>query len=326
MKESMHDFLQHVDIFSSLESEQLGEVIECLNTRSVSEGGALFHEGDPGEELYIVRSGRIATSVKLPDGRDLDIAQFQDGDFFGEMSIFEDAPRSATCYAKEESTLVSLSENDFHKIMERLPHAAIKIMYRMLGITTARLENTSEFLSDMVQWGEQARKRAVTDELTGLFNRRFLDESLPDQFARAKTRRQPLALVMVDLDHFNDINATFGHEIGDAVLKAVAPVFKSHFRESDILSRYGGDEFTFVLPDTSAEQAAEICTRVCQEVASLPVMKELTGEERQLTTSHGIAAFPAHATTLKTLQERADAALYRAKEGGRNRAVIADSE
>jgi diguanylate cyclase (GGDEF)-like protein len=199
-------------------------------------------------------------------------------------------------------------------------------MYEMLRITGGRLENTSGILGEMVRWGEGAKKRAITDEFTGLFNRRFLDDSLSGMFQRAKSSRRRLSLVMVDLDHFNEINQEYGQAVGDEVLAAVVPVFRSVYRDSDVLCRYGGDEFTFVLPDTSPEQARELSERVRHAVNELPVLSDRGGAIQRVSTSQGIAAFPDHANDLQTLSSKADEALYAAKAAGRNRVEVAPAD
>ncbi len=122
------------------------------------------------------------------------------------MSIFDDSPRSASCRALSKSTLYSLSRGAFTDVIAQHPEIALKLMYRMLNITTQRLRGTSEFVSEMVLWGESARRRAVTDELTGVYNRRFLEDSLSTYLAEAEEKGRPLCFVMVDLDRFREIN------------------------------------------------------------------------------------------------------------------------
>ena len=236
------------------------------------------------------------------------------------MSIFDDAPRSATCTACSDATLYSLTERDFTRLFTEQPELSMKVMFRMLTATAQRLRDTNVFLSDMVQWGDAARKRAVTDEATGLFNRRFLDEAIEEQFQKARTKQQPISVVMLDLDHFNGINEAYGHAVGDEVIQAVVPVFRACFRERDIVSRYGGDEFTILLPGTDVDEAHEICRDVCRRVAALDILAHRSGPISQVTTSQGIAAFPRHGRTVHEVRGRADQALYRAKELGRNRA------
>ncbi len=313
------DFLKQVDIFSLLTDEEISLIDRRLKLIPVKQDAILFREGDEGSELFIVRSGRVVITIALPDGSQRDLREFSTGDFFGEMSIFENAPRSATCTAREPSSLYALHERDFYRLIEDSPSTAIKIMYRMSRITTERLRNTSEFLSDLVHWGERAAKRAITDELTGVYNRHFLEKSIESLFKSAESRKRSLSLIMVDLDHFRAINEYYGHETGDRVILAVVDVFKRYLRKRDIIARYGGDEFTVVLPQTGLKEAEELAWKICREVGKLPILRKLGGPVETITTSQGIASYPENARDIKKLRERADQALYRAKESGRNR-------
>ena len=318
------EFLKHVELFSLLNDGEIESIIDFFRIIQVDELEALFRQGDEGHELYIVRSGRIRVSITLHDGREKDITEFLPGDFFGEMSIFENAPRSATCYASEPSSLYALRDRDFYRLMGDSPSLATKIMFRMSNITTRRLRSTGEFLSDMVVWGKKARRRAITDELTGVYNRHFLDDALENQMHRAREGESPLSVVMVDLDHFRSINDEYGHEVGDEILLQTVQVFKKHLREGDILARYGGDEFTIIMPQTGSEKAGSIAQVVREEMEQIETLQHLGGSLGRVTTSQGVAAFPSHATDLEALMKKADEALYRAKERGRNRVVCAD--
>jgi len=316
-------FLKQVDIFSLLSDNEISLIEERLKPVRIKQDETLFREGDEGNELFVVRSGRVAISIALPDGTQRMLREFSAGEFFGEMSIFEKEPRSATCTAREASTLYALHERDFFKLIDMSPTTAIKIMYRMSGITTGRLKNTSEFLTDLVRWGEKARKRAITDELTGVFNRHFLEKSIQNLFASVKKKKKSLSLVMVDLDNFRKINEYYGHETGDRIMLAVVEVFKKHLRKRDIIARYGGDEFTVVLPQTGLKEAEELAWKICREVRKLTILREIGGPIDMITTSQGIASYPENAKNIKDLRERADQALYRAKENGRNRVSTA---
>lgn len=319
---SIAEFLKNVRIFASLAEEGRTLVAKRLNERRYPDGHVLFHQGDAGDELFIVKEGHVSISVATSDGEMVEIAGFSAGEFFGEMSIFDNSPRSATCSVAEDSVLLSLRGEDFRSFITDSPAIAIEIMRNMLDITTGRLEQTGAFLSGMVQWGEGARRRAITDEFTGLYNRRFLDDTLADQFAQARAERKSLSVVMVDLDHFGSINNAYGHDVGDKVILASVPVFQRVYRETDILCRYGGDEFTFLLPNTDGPTALELATRVCEEMRKVDILENMSGQIKNVTTSQGVASFPADARDLKDLLERADAALYQAKEQGRDRAVL----
>ena len=318
------DFLQKVDVFSLLEPEEIKTLINSFHLIEVEEEKTLFKEGDEGNELYIVKSGKVAVSIRHSDGVEREIVELKEGDFFGEMSIFENAPRSATCHAKEKSVLLKMKEEDFFELIQSFPLAAIKIMYRMLNITTKRLRDSSGFLSNMVTWGEKARKRSITDELTGVYNRRFLDDALVDYFEAARNTDKPLTVVMTDLDYFRDINELYGDKTGDRTILAAVDVFKKVLRKDDIVARYGGDEFTFILPDTGHDEGLKLAERVRLKVSQLKILEKEKGPIRNVTTSQGLASFPENAEELTKLMEKADKALYRAKDKGRNRVACAE--
>ncbi len=316
-------FLERVRVFSLLSRDDVERVTAHLTSVELAEGQTLFREGEPGTELYILAEGKVAISISLPDGAEQQIAQFAPGDFFGEMSIFDNAPRSATCRALIHSVVFSLSKDAFSDIIARHPRIALKLMYRMLNVTTQRLRDTSQFVSEMVLWGESARKRAITDELTGVYNRRFLEDSLGGYVSEAGEKNQPLSLVMVDLDHFREINALYGHQKGDEAIRSASAIFRSQLQDRGAIARYGGDEFVIILPHMGSAEATQLMAGVCREVARLEILKDLKGPLTRVTSSMGVASYPEHATDLSTLRAAADAALYRAKEGGRNQVVCA---
>lgn len=171
---------------------------------------------------------------------------------------------------------------------------------------------------------ETLRHQAVRDQLTGLYNRRHLIETLEREPVRARAHRQQVSVMMLDIDHFKQFNDTFGHAAGDAVLARLGVVLKGWKRGEDIVARYRGEELAIVFPDTGAAEALARIEALRQTIKTL--MIEHHGQLLPpVTISGGIASFPAHALERDTLIDIADAALYQAKHDGRNRVVIAES-
>ena len=165
-----------------------------------------------------------------------------------------------------------------------------------------------------------AEIRAATDGLTGLPNKRAVTDTLKRMFAQAATERSPLALLMLDLDHFKQVNDQRGHAVGDQVLANVAAVMRGALRSRDFAGRNGGEEFAILLPDTEIPVALRIAERVRAAIAEM----SLSGADATVTVSVGVAGYPEHASTPDRLARLADAALYLAKRQGRNRVELAE--
>lgn len=165
---------------------------------------------------------------------------------------------------------------------------------------------------------EQLRTLSTTDGLTGLYNRRFLDEALTTEFHRSLRTHAPLSVLMIDVDHFKRFNDTHGHDQGDRVLQAVAKAMRGAMRKYDLPCRYGGEEFLAILPNSDMEGAFVVAERLRIDI------QEMTVDGLKVTASLGVASFPGvTAESAAQLIERADHALYRSKENGRNRSTIA---
>lgn len=192
---------------------------------------------------------------------------------------------------------------------------------RVVAATLA--EQASLSLSNM-RLRETMRQQSITDPLTGLYNRRYLDETLRRELTRAARRQLPVAVIMLDVDHFKPFNDNYGHEAGDAVLRSLAALLQKHARAGDILCRYGGEEFAMIMPEMTAAIAAERAARLCEAARLLSV--QYGGQPLgRITISAGIAVFPEHAAEAPELLRAADAALYAAKQAGRDRVVLAEA-
>ncbi|TAD75502.1 MAG: diguanylate cyclase [Oscillatoriales cyanobacterium] len=171
---------------------------------------------------------------------------------------------------------------------------------------------------------ETLQQQSIRDPLTGLYNRRYLEEALEQAVCRARRDRSPIGAIMFDIDHFKQFNDTFGHDAGDLVLQEVAQFLQARIRGSDIACRYGGEEMTLILPGATLEEAVQRAEIMRLELKQLSLRHagRLLGE---ITASFGVASFPQHAVTVATLLQAADGALYQAKWGGRDRVAVAKS-
>ncbi len=172
-----------------------------------------------------------------------------------------------------------------------------------------------------LQLRETLKYQSVRDSLTGMFNRRHMEEVLMRELQRAARNGKPIAVVMADIDHFKQFNDSFGHAAGDVLLRDLGAIFRNNVRGGDMACRYGGEEFLLILVDTDAEVAGERALQLCEQVRKMNVRHH--GEVlRQVTLSVGIAVFPRHGTTTAQLIGAADESLYKAKAAGRDRVVL----
>jgi len=196
-----------------------------------------------------------------------------------------------------ESSIASLTEND-----------------GTIGGAVLRITDITER-----KHAERAEMLAHRDELTGLNNRRAFDELLEKEIARTRRVGRSTSLMMIDIDYFKRVNDSHGHQAGDAILRGFGDVLLRQSRINDHVCRYGGEEFSIILPETSAARALRSAKRLCGKVKRWPF--DIGGDEIGITISIGVATYPQHTDSQKGLVKAADTALYAAKRAGRDQAV-----
>jgi diguanylate cyclase (GGDEF)-like protein len=201
-----------------------------------------------------------------------------------------------------------------NKIGGAFDHDDLRLLTRLIDQASIALERALLI--------EQVSNLAITDELTGVYNVHYLDETLERALRRSSRYGSSLALIFLDLDHFKEINALHGHPTGSACLVELTSIMRQSVRDVDILVRYGGDEFVVILPETSVRTAHKVSERLRRSIQK-HVFCRRTRLRVQLTASMGIAGYPDHAKTKQDLIARADESMYRAKAAGGNRACVA---
>lgn len=193
---------------------------------------------------------------------------------------------------------------------------------RELLARVANMVRIKQMHDDVNRARARLERLAIRDELTGLYNYRYLQTRLDEEFKRAERYHEPLSCAMLDIDHFKSFNDRYGHDVGDRVLQAVAERLVGAVREVDVVARYGGEEFLLLLPSTHLAGALTVAERVWKSMSEQPFSVG-TRETQQITVSLGVALYPSRGVTSRaTLLKAADRALYRAKEEGRNQICV----
>ena len=285
--------------------------LEECSIRTVSPNELLLSPDRPNLHFFVVLDGMLQIHLDSVDQQAL--TTLSKGDCVGEMSILESKNPSAFVMAVEETKLLMIP-HDTLWAMINVSHA---IARNLLVILSQRVRSDNRIIADSVVIMRQYERKSVTDALTGLYNRHWMEDMFRRELRRCRISNKQVCLIMVDVDGFKTYNNDFGHLVGDHALCCVADSLRDHFRPTDLIARFGGDEFCIMLPNTSFENALMVAERVRKGVAESNA-KDTEVEGTPVTISLGVAeADPAD--SLESLIERADSALYRSKLRGRNR-------
>jgi len=301
---SIADLIARVPIFHELPVEDIERIASATRRVSFDRGEIIVEIGDPGRSLYIIAEG-IVQVLYPARSADFELARLTEGDFFGEMALLNDKPRSATVRTVEPVEALILDKDDFRNIIRQSPDVALRLMEAM----SVRIRNADEQISGLSD-------KAVRDPLTGLLNRRAYGERLVEELDRNRRYDEVFSIILVDLDHFKSINDTIGHDAGDKVLAWVGRLLTELTRAADVPFRTGGEEFAILCPATPADVAGKVAQRLVEVVSEA---RPPIGTDLHVTMSAGYACCPDHGTAQEVLYYVADQALLRAKNSGRSR-------
>lgn len=305
-RESLNGIL----LFEGAEAGSLAAMLRAAKVWSVEAGEQVLAASAQNGNLYIVLQGGLR--VELGPGERRAAMHVGRGECVGELSVIDGALTSAAVTAEAPGELLAL---DRPQVLELADHSHA-VARNLLRLLSGRLRGTNQLLMEEAHKADTLRLNSITDALTGLYSRDWLDGTLERLSQRAGQGGTGFALLLLDVDHFQNLNEIHGRAVGDRALALVAHALRSGLRPTDQAARYGGDEFVILLPGAaSIAIAAAIAERAC---AAVRLARDRDDEALRLTCSGG-AAVHVRGDTPKLLLDRANAALESAKSAGGNR-------
>ncbi|WP_394779700.1 diguanylate cyclase [Undibacterium sp.] len=314
--------LSDIHLFRDVSADNLeliSKILSKCEVVNVKAGQIVLDVHSSGARLYIVLQGALGIT-KLDLGLENTnlienaITQYLPGECVGEISVLDEEIHSATIAAILDSELLVIEA----ETMWRLIDESNGVARNLLQLLSFRIRAANAQIRNRQKVGEFYRQMSMIDGLTGLHNRAWLNNQLPSLIDSAHATSTPISIIMVDLDHFKRFNDEHGHLLGDDALQSAAKVLNAGLRPSDFAARYGGEEMMVILPNTAQQPALAVAERLCSRLRKTRVFADMQTPLPHITASFGLATL-ADGQDGKGLIAAADAALYRAKEAGRNR-------
>ncbi len=277
-------------------------------------GQQLLKSGQKNEHMYMVLSGQLRVVLDVDSDP---IAQIGPGQTVGEISVIDQQPASAHVFADEPTELLQVDEDGFWRLVSASHGFSVQLILELAD----RLRANTQTVRENVHLRERFQRAALFDALTSIHNRRWLDDTLPRMLQRHQHSGDTMAVALIDVDHFKKFNDTYGHAAGDAVLITVAKALRTYIRPTDLVARFGGEEFVVLLPDTEREGALVVAERLRAMVAEARCNAPDGTELPPVTISVGVAMLADDNSA--SILARADKSLYEAKASGRDRVVCA---
>lgn len=308
--------LYNLKVLEGVSLASIEDQLRRCQLRTIEAGEVLLTLGQPNTVMYMVLSGKLAVYLELGTQGD-PVAFIQAGETVGELSVLDSRPASANVIAAERTRLLAVDELTFWSLVNASHDFAINLLFSLAG----RLRANNSAVTTSMRLQREYKKNAMVDALTGIYNRRWLEDALPRFVKRYARDGQPLSLLILDVDHFKTFNDRFGHAAGDTVLVMVAKTLRENVRPMDHVARYGGEEFVVLLPGTTDGGGRQAAERLREAVGATPV----SGPDGQplppVTISIGGATLVAGQSGAELLST-ADGHLYASKKNGRNRVTF----
>lgn len=310
-------WLRRAEIFASLGDRELRLVEGYSGFCSFSAGEIIINEGEHGGILFIVVSGRVqAVKTDKWEGDTL-IAELVEGDILGELEFFTGAVFNNSVKAVTDVVLLRVPGDDenFSEILERHPDIAAVMLYQFLKVFSNRLRKANVLVKDNSALVQELKRQVYGDKLTGLYNKTYLEETLPGLL---KKRSEPLGLLLMKPDNFKMINDTFGHEAGDDTLKIMAASLNRFMDGRGTVLRYMGNELGVILTGHGRDEAFKVAEEILHMFNALDISGATGSKDVFLSMSIGVAVYPDHANIAEELILKAHELPLAGRERGGN--------
>ncbi|MFQ3621738.1 MAG: GGDEF domain-containing protein [Spirochaetales bacterium] len=314
--------LRKGEFFSLLPDSTLKSLLPFIEEISLPPNTYIFKSGDPSFCLYMLVEGSVSIIREKQDtGEEEEIAQYVEGDSFGELDLLTGSPRTASAKTLSTVILLRFPKDDqglFHFLSSH-PKIGARILQSFLVVVAGRIRKANNLLKENSPWIQEIRKQVYGDKLTGLYNRTFLEEHLPSLL---KDPKVPVSLFMIKPDNFKQINDTYGHEAGDQSLVRMASTLKTLLPTQALIFRYMGNELGCILPHTDIPEAQTLALSIQKAYNSLDISDLTQGNPFTITVSIGIAVYPHHGMEASALIEAAHALPLKGREAGGNKILF----
>lgn len=317
------DLLSSVELLSQLGPSDLSILAEHAAFYEFAHGEAIFEAGTADRELFMIASGSVRVSRLNSEGREVDLARFVAPESFGEQDFLSDDSRSASAYAERHATLLIFPRRDetLEQVMQEHPAIFAHILHQFLVMTAGRIRSTNKLVSENSGWVQELRQQVFGDKLTGLYSRTFLDDEFGAILSRSSGHT---GFLMVKPDNFKIINDSYGHEVGDKVLRLLANHIKTLIRESDVAIRYRGNEFAVIVPSLSEDEIMAHAQSIQQGMKEVDLSPVTGGASLPLTFSVGVSVYPDHGVSDEQIVAKAHELVFISRDQGGDQVLCAN--
>lgn len=295
----------------NLDDAVMEELLDRCTYRELEYGDSLLSMEKENHYLYVVIKGRCA--IQLDAGEEVPLTTVDPGECVGEMSIIDSRVPSAEVSASESTLVLEIEQ----EVLWRMVSVSHEVARNLLYIMSERVRYSNLVIAEGLEMQRRYQRVASIDALTGLHNRGWMDDMFVREIQRSEIDELSLCLIMIDIDHFKQFNDDYGHLAGDRVLVKVGESLRIPLRPNDMIARFGGEEFSVMLPETTLEQAMMVAERLRERVANTDPGIIDGVQLPRVTISLGVAERK-HGDSLEAIIAAADIAMYHAKRAGRN--------